>query len=305
MTSLTAGLSVRSSWQSPKALLGPRHSWPSVFGGATRGPRRAIADWRRGDYAAALTWAQRRLDLVGELTNPDDVAGVYELAVAPCGAMTRFREARRLAGEHDRVVERLSVHHRLHGVAVVLEVEELIADWERIRELTPRLEERVEANLDTPCIRNARSLLIAALATHHADGADGAVRLERRADEVALEGYEDTLAAPRVRLAIARGDLNAVARLLPPYDASRGIWFAMASEAARLDALAALGDRETLEDEAPPLLRPKTYLEPFASRALGIVREDEESVERAREQFRTLKLDWHADQTDALLKLQS
>jgi class 3 adenylate cyclase len=266
---------------------------------------RAIADWRRGDYAAALTWAQRRLDLVGELTNPDDVAGVYELAVAPCGAMTRFREARRLAGEHDRVVERLSVHHQLHGVAVVLEVEELIADWDRIRELTPRLEERVEANLDTPCIRNARSLLIAALAAHHADAGSGAVRLERRADEVALEGYEDTLAAPRVRLALARRDLDAVARLLPPFDASRGIWYAMASEAARLDALAALRDRETLENEAPSLLRRKTYLEPFALRALGIARADEELVERGRERFRALKLAWHADQTDELLKLQA
>jgi hypothetical protein len=36
-------------------------------------------------------------------------------------------------------------------------------------------------------------------------------------------------------------------------------------------------------------------------RALGIVRDDRALVDRALECFRTLKLDWHAAQTDALI----
>jgi len=41
-----------------------------------------------------------------------------------------------------------------------------------------------------------------------------------------------------------------------------------------------------VEAEAPPLLKPRTYLEPFGLRALGIVREDEALVEQAQSRFR-------------------
>jgi hypothetical protein len=55
-----------------------------------------------------------------------------------------------------------------------------------------------------------------------------------------------------------------------------------------------------VEKEAGVLLRPGTYPEPFALRALGIVREDEALVERAQEGFAALRLDCHAAQTRAL-----
>jgi hypothetical protein len=61
------------------------------------------------------------------------------------------------------------------------------------------------------------------------------------------------------------------------------IAYGLAFEAARLDGLAALRDRDGVEAEVPPYLRAGTYLEPFALRALGIVREDEALVDRALE----------------------
>jgi hypothetical protein len=51
----------------------------------------------------------------------------------------------------------------------------------------------------------------------------------------------------------------------------------------------------------PAVLRPHTYLEPFALRALGLVREDEELIREAIDRFRAMELDWHAAQTESLL----
>jgi hypothetical protein len=65
----------------------------------------------------------------------------------------RFREAERLAGVFREVNEPLTPHHRVHGVAVPCEVAELGGGWERILELEPDVVERVEANLETPCVR--------------------------------------------------------------------------------------------------------------------------------------------------------
>jgi hypothetical protein len=43
------------------------------------------------------------------------------------------------------------------------------------------------------------------------------------------------------------------------------------------------------------------YMEPFALRALGVVREDEEMISRAAERFDALALGWYAAQTRVLL----
>ena len=69
--------------------------------------------------------------------------------------------------------------------------------------------------------------------------------------------------------------------------------------AAHLNALAALGDRAGAEDAAGRALQPGTYVEPFALRALGVVREDAALVERAAERFDALGLAWHATRTRA------
>ena len=66
---------------------------------------------------------------------------------------------------------------------------------------------------------------------------------------------------------------------------------------SRLNALVALGRYKEIEQEAPPLLRPRTYPEPFALRALGYARDDEGLISQAIERFQAMGLAWHAQQT--------
>jgi hypothetical protein len=105
------------------------------------------------------------------------------------------------------------------------------------------------------------------------------------------------------RLALARRDGTVVEP-----DAidvrSRGnfVWFSFSTVTAKLDAGVALGARDAVEDIAAPYLDGRNrYLEPFALRALGRVRGDRELIGRSLGVFETLGLDWHADETRALL----
>jgi hypothetical protein len=85
-----------------------------------------------------------------------------------------------------------------------------------------------------------------------------------------------------------------------PFEATSASWHGLVYVAARLDGLAATRD-ERVEDEAPLFLRPGTYLEGFALRALGIIRRDDELLATADERFRALGLGWHAAQTERLV----
>lgn len=78
-------------------------------------------------------------------------------------------------------------------------------------------------------------------------------------------------------------------------------WFGMSAIVNRLEAFTVLGNREKVEEEAPPLLKRRTYPEPFALRALGVVREDDELIRQALERFEAMGLDWHAEETKKLL----
>ena len=250
----------------------------------------------------ALGWSHRRLELTDEINDPDHLADIQAAMVPMSLTSGRFREARRLARFHDEVAAALSTHHRVHGVGVLLEVEEVAGGWEAIRELTSRTKQAVEANLATPCVRNARTLLVCALASAKLGDRDEAIQLETEADELGMEGYDAILSAPRIRLRLLEDDLGAVEELLRAgYDVRRQTSFYPATASARLDALAALGDRERVEAEAPMLLKRGTYLEPFALRALGQVREDETLIQQAVERFEAMWLDRHAAETRALL----
>ena len=79
------------------------------------------------------------------------------------------------------------------------------------------------------------------------------------------------------------------------------LWYALPANAARLDALVALKERSLVERDVPPLLQPGTYLEPFAMRALGAVREDDLLIEQAVDLFAELGLESHAEQSRRLL----
>ena len=109
----------------------------------------------------------------------------------------------------------------------------------------------------------------------------------------------------RVRLALARNELDEAATLLElpdtPHGWHRG-WFVFANVAAKLDALAALGRRDEVEEEAPRHARRRNYLRPFALRALGRVRgEGRCSCAEALGDFEAYGLDWFAAETRALL----
>ena len=67
----------------------------------------------------------------------------------------------RLVGTHAELSRRLTPHHRIHSIAMELEVKELMGEWTSIQE---RSSSASLPNLDTPCIRNARSLLVEAVA---------------------------------------------------------------------------------------------------------------------------------------------
>jgi hypothetical protein len=246
----------------------------------------------------------RRFDLLGEVTDPDHIHDMYISAITPTVAVGDIRKARRLAAENDEIVANLTPHHRVHGIACVLEVEELAGDWERIRELEARIERTVAENRATPCLRNGRSLIVCAVAAEIVGDRARSREFEAQADELQASGLGVTFGGPRLRLALAREDLATVEELLADGDwYSRQNWFLLPGAAARLDALAVVGSEKALDAEGLPARY--GYLEPFMLRALGLARADQQLVAEADEQFRALGLHWHADQTETLTRFRN
>ena len=261
---------------------------------------RSIVAYARGDFDDSCTWAERRLDLLGEISDPDHRADVFLAPYRGHLARGRITAARRCVRLHDSVARDLTPHHRVHAVGHVVAVEQLAGGWETIRAREEHAVETVEANLETPCLLNPTTLLACALAAAVLGDDERSRQLEERALALGMEGYDIALEPSLVQLAILRGDLSTVGRLLEVRrnDGSPHLW----AQSTRLDGLAALGDRVRLETEAPAVLRPHTYLEPFALRALGLVREDEELIREAIDRFQAMELDWHVAQTKLLLQ---
>ena len=137
----TKALIARSMWFSnPRpevaeeaAELAERVGDPELLAYAWAG--KCMAAFRAGDFDTAFVWAQKRFGMLDEISDPDHVADIYEFAVATHAATGRFDEARQLALAHEAVVKPLSVHHRLHGAAVLLELDETQAEWSRALEI--------------------------------------------------------------------------------------------------------------------------------------------------------------------------
>ena len=254
-----------------------------------------------GDYDDAAEWTRRRLSLVDEIDDPDHQQDIYHNALAPAVARGHFDEARGYARSEEEIDRRLSPHHRLHGVSSSLMLEELRGDWEAASRLQQRVEDAVAENIATPCVNDERSLLVCALARAYLGDEEEARRLEQEAGAHRMTGYGTVPDTPRVQLALHRDDLAAVESLLGEPGVRRTNWPYLSSMATHLDGLAALGERARVEAEASRLLQPNTYLEPFALRALGLVREDASLIERAAGGFEAFGLDWHAARTRALL----
>ncbi|MFL5944524.1 MAG: AAA family ATPase [Gaiellaceae bacterium] len=261
-----------------------------------------VTAFRAGDFAAAYAFEMSRFRLREELGDPDLVHDLYLSAIPTASAVGRLDEARRLAHELVDVVTDLTPHHRLHGAANLVELEELKGDWNAVVALEPATLAAVDDNRDTPCVRNARSLLVCAVGFEVAGDVNRAAELEALAAELEPEDQGASMLTPLARLAIARGELQRLEPLLA--DArwlSRQTWFALPAAATRLDVLAITGSATDIEASFAP---PDSYVTPFALRALGIVREDEALIESAHEGFHALGLPWHAAQTETLSRLR-
>lgn len=180
---------------------------------------------------------------------------------------------------------------------MLIDVEVASGCWDVVHGLTSRAESAVAANIATPCAANVRSLLDCALAHVHLGQEQEARRLERSAEDLGMEGY--SFDAIYVEIAIARGDLAEVERRLSGWS-PEGFWDDVGL-IARLNALVALELGAEIEDEAPAMLKPKTFLEPFALRALGYARGENELIRRAVERFQVMGLDWHAAETGSMI----
>lgn len=261
---------------------------------------RSHAAYAHLQFEEAAAWSERRLELVSEVEDPDVLCDVYESAVPVAAAIGRFREANRLLALHADLAGRLSAHHRLHSVSLELELAEAMGGWEAIEQATGRVEDAVVENLATPCVRNARDLLLCAIAHESVGDVGQALELERKAERLAGDGHERALNPPRLRLALVRGDAD-LARALAGIPLQRTFVWGPAVYGTFLDALVALGEHEWIEREAPALASPGTAIEPFGLRALGAARRDDTLLARAQERFSALGLHWHAAQTERLL----
>jgi class 3 adenylate cyclase len=254
-----------------------------------------------GDFEKAREYADRSVATVEQTADYDHdrEAGRYMLAAFAYLRLGQMAEGRRLAAQLDAVAARLTPHHEVHGVAVLMLVEALACDWEAARRLTARAEAAAVANADTPCQFDWRMLLMAALA--HAELGDEAEarRLEEHATAIPATGGPFEKEPSLIRLALLRGDLGMAERLVaanPEVD-----FYDIDYPAARLDAFVALRDSERGEAEGPRALRSGGYTEPFALRALGILREERSLVDQAAARFEELGLAWRADETRALV----
>jgi class 3 adenylate cyclase/tetratricopeptide (TPR) repeat protein len=248
--------------------------------------------------------AQRRFELLDRLTDPDKIAHIHYYGATAALAAGRPDEAETLVHEHDIVASRLSTHHDVHALGVLLFVEEALGHWDEVRRLQHRVERAVADNQGTPCVLNPRTLFSCAVACGELGLDAEAQRLEEAAVE---QGFQDGgmgfwLDPPPAHLALLRGDLERLDALL---ESSGATWHwsmdgSLYGLATKLEALIALGRTSEAEEAATPLLQPGTYLEPFALRTLGLVRNDRTLTEQAVERFEAMGLGWHAAKTRAL-----
>jgi class 3 adenylate cyclase len=258
----------------------------------------ANAAWRAGDLGQACVWTDQQLDLLPELSDPDDRTRPLLDAVNVYLNAGNLSAAASAAALNVELARGLTPHHHLHGAALQTAVEAFRGQWDAVRRLTSAAEQAVDANLAfaTPCPQNVSTLLhCAGASVYGGDEAEGR-RLEAKADAIGMEGYPFWFEPPRIRLALAHNDLAELERLV----ATDPIELISVWEATFLDALVALGDRGRIEAEAPKWVRPGIYAEPFALRALGVARGDAQLLDQAAARFLEMGLEWHAGETRKL-----
>jgi class 3 adenylate cyclase/tetratricopeptide (TPR) repeat protein len=254
----------------------------------------AGAAMARGEYQEAAAWVDRRLALVPELSDPDHISLVFGYSIDALVSVGRMDDARRIAHAYDDATRTMSPHHRLHAVAGIMTVDTDQGRWASVRDHAAWAETAVAANTQTPCALEDVVLLSAALAHVHLGDDTEARRLEAIVESLGREGFRMRRHLD-AQIAIARHDLEGLERLLgEPW--LRGLEYPEI-EATHLDALVALGRRDEVQEEAPPLVIEGSYIEPFSLRALGWATNDDERIRRAIERFEALDMTWHAERT--------
>ncbi|MGH2382225.1 MAG: ATP-binding protein, partial [Candidatus Limnocylindria bacterium] len=279
-----------------------------AIGTALRVPRlvvasmeaRTFASTEGGRYLEACEWADRALRAAPTLADPGYVSHQYWNAGFVYLRAGRFRDARRFAEEFDRLVTSIGEPHgEVHAVALHALLASAMCRWTDLADLAGRAEVAASANEDFPCQFNWRMLLVCALGLAQLEQDDEARRLEAVGRATAVVAGPAEREPSLLRLALFRGrhgDARQILENLPP---TRGPW-AVDTAAARLDALALLGERKRVELEAAPYLEEPSYTEPFALRAIGLVRSEASQLRKAATRFKTMGLDWRVEETRSL-----
>jgi class 3 adenylate cyclase len=259
-----------------------------------------LHEFAEGRYPEALDIALQAFELEAGISDPNVRAELREASVTLFTLYGRIADARRLIAEYDEASERLSPHHRMHGVAMAIELAEITGEWEVIRALVDRTRAAAADNAATPCVRNGRSLLSCAAACAMVGDDAMARELEGEAEGLVAERFTAILTAPRLWLALASGDLEAVRTLIVEPSVARGsMWWYPGAVTSYLDATVALMDRERVERDAPQFLESRSVLQPFALRALGRVRDDPDLLAQAAETFARMGFERQAEVTRA------
>ena len=250
------------------------------------------------EYIVAQDWAQRRLALAHGLTDPDHLALIHWQSCVSELAAGQLDLAESHARRHDAIAARLTPHHAVHALFGALHVEKAAGRWDRVHTLQPRVEQAVAENVETPCVTDAQILLMCAEACAELGLEGDAHRLEEDAKALGFVGYGLWLDPLHARLALLRGNLDEVSALLE--GSEQWSWMTydhVHGAATRLEALVAVGRKDDAEVDALRLLQPGSYLEPFALRALGLIRDDGALLAQAADRFEAMGLDWHASKT--------
>jgi class 3 adenylate cyclase/tetratricopeptide (TPR) repeat protein len=252
-----------------------------------------------GRYQEACDWVDRALTAAPRLVDPGWQAFQYWNAGFVYARAGRIAEARRFAERFDGLASSLTVHDVVHAVGLKAAVESVLGDWEALSELAGRAEATSAANGDFPCQFNWRNLFACALALEQLGDQRQARRLEEIGRASAVVAGPPELEPALLRLALLRGDKKEAQRILELVPATGAPW-TVDGAAARLDALVALGEAERVEEEAAPFLEEESYTQPFALRALGVIRGDASLLREAESRFEAMGLGWRAKETRCL-----
>ncbi|MDQ2933996.1 MAG: AAA family ATPase [Chloroflexota bacterium] len=267
---------------------------------------RTFAATEADRYLEACEWADRALEAAPTLADPGYISHHYWNAGFVYLRAGRFRNAQRFAEEFDRLESSIAhndPHGEVHAVALHALLASVMCRWKNLAELAGRAEVAASANEDFPCQFNWRVLLVCALGLAHLGEDREARRLEAIALRTAVVAGPAEREPSLLRLAILRGDGDRARQILENLPPTHGPW-AVDTAAARFDALALLGEREGVEEEAAPYLDERSYTQPFALRALGLVHGDASLLHTAATRFEAMGLAWRADETRSLAAAQ-